>query len=83
MRESDSIAELGLSGPRDLERLRTENIELRGLVVYLSKLVLVNVTSMKGRYSASPVRPAIPEPATSRNGNARDTSTRSKAESKE
>ena len=58
MSHFDALAEIDFNGLKDLERLRSENSQLRGLVVDLSKLVLVNVASQNGRFKpADQVRP--------------------------
>lgn len=58
MSHFDALAEIDFNGLKDLERLRSENSQLRGLVVDLSKLVLVNVASQGGRFKpADQVRP--------------------------
>jgi hypothetical protein len=66
--------EIGFNGLKDLERLRSENSQLRGLVVDLSKLVLVNVASQGGRFNRNPADQARPYPAMSVDGALEDNS---------
>lgn len=59
MQSPDAPAEIGCSSAVDIDQLRLENSQLRGLVVDLSKLVLVNVASQKTKL----VQTIAPTPA--------------------